>query len=182
MKSIFILIAFFFSIKAQWIQLNLSTKQEEYLKAIDAAKDFIKQSPLYKSSIIHPAALYIVNQSYNQKFRVVLSVQNRKKIELYEIIIVTGKTTSGRYEITESSKYDDEIEMKITNKYFIRIQNEIEKYMKDSHINLKYIKKKLILKEFFIVYFNVREDGKIRSVVINVDMGNQLRLNGLFNI
>ena len=168
------------TIKAQWIQLNLSTEKEEYLKAIDAARQFIQQAPSYRSSRVDPAALFVVNQSYNQKFRVVLAVQKGMVIELHEIIIVTGKSTSGRYEITESIRYDDEAEMKITNKYYIRVQNEIERNIKRKR--LKYIRKILIQKEFFIVYFNIREDAKIRGVVVNVDMGNQLRLSGVFII
>ena len=168
------------TIRAQWIQLNVSTEQDEYLKAIAAVVLFFQQSPSYSSSNLYPAALFVVNESYNQKFRVVLSVQNGRTIELHEIIIVTGKTTSGRYEITESTRYDDEAEMKIANKYYIRVQNEIERCVRGKR--LKYIRKIVIQKEFFLVYFNIREDAKIRGVVVNVDMGDQLRLSGVFII
>ena len=167
-------------IKGQgWFQHNLDSKQENYQTALRAGSSYIRETSPRDRDIAY-VALYSINESYNQRFRVVLSKRKTNdKIELNEVLMYTGKSTSGKYIVTEWMIYDDlDKYVSISNSLYLRIQKEIINHLaKEEKKTLKYIKNIKQLKEvFFIAEVIVKEDEAKRSYILNLDTSNLIRI------
>ena len=109
MKTIFLFV-FILYVKAQWIQLNLDSKNDFYLNALSAGDSYMRKSQS-KNEDISRVALYTMNESYNQRFKIVYSKRNSDNtIKFCVIEMYCGKSTSGMFKIGQTYMYDDEIE------------------------------------------------------------------------
>ena len=77
MKTIFLFV-FILYVKAQWIQLNLDSKNDFYLNALSAGDSYMRKSQS-KNEDISRVALYTMNESYNQRFKIVYSKEYKRK-------------------------------------------------------------------------------------------------------
>lgn len=162
-----------------WFQHNLDSKQHIYQSALMAGSSYIRETNPRDRDIAY-VALYSINESYNQRFRVVLSKRKENdKIELNEVLMYTGKSTSGRFVVTEWMIYDDlDKYIGVSNSLYLKIQKEIINHLRrEENKTLKYIKSiKQIKEAFFIAEVVVMEDGVKRSYILNLDTSNLIRI------
>ena len=101
MRTILPLVLFFY-VKAQWIQLNLDSKNDFYLNALSAGDSYMRKSQS-KNEDISRVALYTMNESYNQRFKVVYSKRNSDKSIKFSVIeMYCGKSTRGMFKVGQT--------------------------------------------------------------------------------
>lgn len=175
MRTILPLVLFFY-VKAQWIQLNLDSKNDFYLNALSAGDSYMRKSQS-KNEDISRVALYTMNESYNQRFKVVYSKRNSDKSIKFSVIeMYCGKSTSGMFKVGRTYMYDDETEVKIANKLYSQIQNIVIYKLKENDLTFKYIKNiSQIESVFFIVEVVTKEQSNI-TLIANLDDTDVIRI------
>lgn len=175
MRTILPLVLFFY-VKAQWIQLNLDSKNDFYLNALSAGDSYMRKSQS-KNEDISRVALYTMNESYNQRFKVVYSKRNSDKSIKFSVIeMYCGKSTSGMFKVGQTYMYDDENEVKIANKLYSQIQNIVIYKLKENDLTFKYIKNiRQIESVFFIVEVVTKEQSNI-TLIANLDDTDVIRI------
>ena len=177
MKTIFLFV-FILYVKAQWIQLNLDSKNDFYLNALSAGDSYMRKSHSKNEDIdISRVALYTMNESYNQRFKIVYSKRNSDNtIKFCVIEMYCGKSTSGMFKIGQTYMYDDEIELKIANKLYPQIQNIVIYKLKENELMFKYIKQiRQIENVFFIVEVVTKEKSNL-TLIANLDDTDVIRI------
>lgn len=176
MKDILICFLLFLLTKAQWIQLNLETKNDFYRNALSAGDSYMRKSQS-KNVDVSPVALYTMNESYNQRFKIIYSKRNSdKSIQFLGIEMYCGKSTSGMFKIGQTYIYDDEMEIKMANKLFSQIQNTIIYTLKENNLSLKYIKRILQVENVFFIVEVATTENSNRTIIANLDDTDVIRI------
>lgn len=164
-----------------WIQLSIHSNEVMNQEAIYKGMFYLYRKPEQRSNV-NTLALYYINLAYDAKYKVVFCEYRKYDIVIMEVIMVIGKSTNGKYEITESRVCDKYNVIKIYHFLYMKIQIVVENYLfSNNKIKLKYIDNVYLYDDNNIIQCDIigtfYEKGK---AILLYDTNTEIEVNLIF--